>query len=101
MIFFQYHDITDGYNINLQFLELCQSESGGFGGGPGQLAHLATSYAAMHALAILGCGYFQRAYQVVNRSKMMQFLKSVKNEDGSFCMHVNGERDGFRTIDKL
>jgi len=76
-----------------EFLELCQSETGGFGGGPGQLAHLATSYAAMNAIAILGCGYFQRAYQVVNRSKMLNFLKSVKNDDGSFCMHVNGERD--------
>ena len=85
-------------NLNLKFLELCQSETGGFGGGPGQLAHLATSYAAMNAIAILGCGYFQRAYQVVNRSKMLNFLKSVKNDDGSFCMHVNGERIGFTSL---
>jgi hypothetical protein len=30
----------------------CQDPEGGFGGGPGQLAHLAPTYAAVNALAI-------------------------------------------------
>jgi protein farnesyltransferase subunit beta len=34
----------------IKFLELCQSASGGFGGGPGQLPHLAPSYAACATL---------------------------------------------------
>ena len=76
-----------------QFLELCQSPTGGFGGGPGQMSHLATTYAAMNAIAILGVSNFTRAYQVVNRKTMEKFLYSVRNNDGSFCMHVNGEKD--------
>ena len=45
-----------------QFLELCQSKNGGFGGGPLQMPHLATTYAAMNAIAILGANGFNRAY---------------------------------------
>ena len=32
----------------------CQNKTGGFGGGPGQISHLAPTYAAINALAILG-----------------------------------------------
>lgn len=35
-------------------LRRCQHRGGGFGGGPGQLPHLAPSYAAVNALVILG-----------------------------------------------
>ncbi|KAJ3054959.1 hypothetical protein HDU99_007652, partial [Rhizoclosmatium hyalinum] len=36
-------------------LNRCQDDvKGGFGGGPGQEPHLATTYAAVHALAIIG-----------------------------------------------
>jgi protein farnesyltransferase subunit beta len=98
-----------------QFLELCQSKNGGFGGGPLQMPHLATTYAAMNAIAILGANGFNRAYEIVNVDKMKTFLNSVKDrhqkvlfldfsdfiheisfqkkEDGSFAMHVNGEKD--------
>ncbi|CAG5106431.1 Oidioi.mRNA.OKI2018_I69.chr1.g2840.t1.cds [Oikopleura dioica] len=76
-----------------EFLELCQSKNGGFGGGPLQMPHLATTYAAMNAIAILGSGGFERAYQIVNVKKLEEFLYSVKNTDGSFAMHVNGETD--------
>ena len=37
----------------IHLLSLCQSESGGFGGGPGQLPHLAPSYAACATLSEL------------------------------------------------
>ena len=46
------------------FLRHCQSPSGGFGGGPGQLPHLATTYAAVSALVTLGTA---EALGVVNR----------------------------------
>jgi protein farnesyltransferase subunit beta len=39
----------------IEFLRSCQHETlGGFGGGPGQLPHLATTYAAVSALVTLG-----------------------------------------------
>lgn len=47
-----------------QFLELCQSPDGGFGGGPGQYPHLAPTYAAVNALCIIGT---EEAYNVINR----------------------------------
>ncbi|KAK2864353.1 hypothetical protein Q7C36_003507 [Tachysurus vachellii] len=73
-----------------QFLARCQSPTGGFAGGPGQHAHLAPTYAAVNALCILGT---EEAYSVINREKLLDFLFSVKQPDGSFVMHVGGEVD--------
>lgn len=52
-----------------QFLELCQSPDGGFGGGPGQYPHLAPTYAAVNALCIIGT---EEAYDVINRYRQSQ-----------------------------
>lgn len=73
-----------------QFLNRCQSESGGFGGGPGQLPHLAPTYAAVNALCSLGT---PEAYNVINREKLKKFLWSVRDVNGAFSMHVGGEVD--------
>ncbi|XP_026854190.2 protein farnesyltransferase subunit beta [Electrophorus electricus] len=73
-----------------QFLARCQSSTGGFAGGPGQHAHLAPTYAAVNALCILGT---DEAYGVIDREKLLDFLYSVKQPDGSFVMHVGGEVD--------
>nr|XP_058915060.1 protein farnesyltransferase subunit beta isoform X4 [Kogia breviceps] len=73
-----------------RFLELCQSPEGGFGGGPGQYPHLAPTYAAVNALCIIGT---EEAYDVINREKLLQYLYSLKQPDGSFLMHVGGEVD--------
>lgn len=106
-----------------KFLARCQNPTGGFGGGPGQHAHLAPTYAAVNALCILGT---EEAYNVINRfhichilycrlftfiycgyhiamkiqcvplpirEKLLDFLYSVKQPDGSFVMHVGGEVD--------
>ncbi|RKO87524.1 terpenoid cyclases/protein prenyltransferase alpha-alpha toroid, partial [Blyttiomyces helicus] len=64
--------------------------TGGFGGGPGQLSHLAGSYAAVNVLAIIGT---KEAFEVVNRKKYLEWLLSLKQPDGSFVMHIGGERD--------
>nr|KAF6484493.1 farnesyltransferase, CAAX box, beta [Rousettus aegyptiacus] len=72
------------------FLELCQSPEGGFGGGPGQYPHLAPTYAAVNALCIIGT---EEAYDIINREKLLQYLYSLKQPDGSFLMHVGGEVD--------
>ncbi|GAA5863709.1 hypothetical protein JCM3774_001221 [Rhodotorula dairenensis] len=66
-----------------------QNEGGGFGGGPGQLSHLAPTYAAVCALAYAG----EEGWAVINRPAMYQFLLSLKQTDGSFIMHVGGEVD--------
>lgn len=73
-----------------RFLEKCQSPDGGFGGGPGQIPHLATTYAAVNALVILGT---EEAFNVINRKKLQEFLWRLRQPDGSFEMHVGGEVD--------
>ena len=69
----------------------CQSPSGGFGGGPNQLAHLAPTYASVNALMICGT---ESAYKVINREKLYHFLLSLKDPvTGHFTMHKDGEVD--------
>ncbi|XP_043266276.1 protein farnesyltransferase subunit beta isoform X2 [Colletes gigas] len=80
-------------NVNLQivgFLAKCQSRKGGFGGGPGLLPHLGSTYAAVNALCSIGS---LEAYQVINRVTLKKFLLSRRQEDGSFSMHEDGEVD--------
>nr|XP_033808619.1 protein farnesyltransferase subunit beta-like isoform X1 [Geotrypetes seraphini] len=73
-----------------QFLARCQGPGGGFGGGPGQYPHLAPTYAAVNALCSLGT---EEAFNVINREKLLEFLYSLKQPDGSFIMHMGGEMD--------
>ncbi|CAO3631998.1 unnamed protein product [Cunninghamella blakesleeana] len=74
----------------IETLKKCQHPDGGFGGGPDQLAHLATTYASVNSLAILGT---KEAYDAIDRPKLYQFLLKMKQPDGSFTMHHNGEID--------
>ena len=71
-------------------LASCQSPTGGFSGGHGQMAHLATTYAAVHALAIVGT---HEAFELIQVSLLADFLKRMKQPDGSFRMHDGGEVD--------
>ena len=48
----------------VDFLRRCRSPDGGFGGGPGQYPHLAPTYAAINALAIIGT---KEAYNTIDR----------------------------------
>ncbi|XP_009070032.1 PREDICTED: protein farnesyltransferase subunit beta-like, partial [Acanthisitta chloris] len=72
-----------------QFLKRCQSPQGGFGGA-GHHPHLAPTYAAVNALCIIGT---EEAFDVIDRKKLMEYLHSLKQPDGSFLMHVGGEVD--------
>lgn len=56
----------------LASLAACQNATGGFGGGHGQLSHLATSYAAVLALL---AGADQRAYDLIDRKAMYAALR--------------------------
>ncbi|KAJ3212599.1 hypothetical protein HDU67_003706 [Dinochytrium kinnereticum] len=67
-----------------------QDQDGGFAGGPQQVPHLATSYAAINALSIVGT---EAAYNCINRPALLRWLLSLKQPDGSFQMHQGGEVD--------
>eukprot|EP00095_Tigriopus_kingsejongensis_P000668 maker-scaffold340_size202118-snap-gene-0.18 protein:Tk00668 transcript:maker-scaffold340_size202118-snap-gene-0.18-mRNA-1 annotation:"protein farnesyltransferase subunit beta" len=72
------------------FLASCQNPNGGFGGGPGQMSHLAPTYAAVNALAIIGT---ESAFKVINRERLASWLNTLRLEDGSLVMHQDGEVD--------
>ncbi|XP_030376604.1 protein farnesyltransferase subunit beta [Scaptodrosophila lebanonensis] len=74
----------------VEFLTKCRAPAGGFGGGPGQYAHLAPTYAAVNSLCIIGT---QKAYRAIDRDSLVNFLYSVRDSDGSFRLHVDGETD--------
>ena len=73
------------------FLALCQCADGGFGGGPGQMAHLAPTYAAVCCLADIAT---DAAAAVVDANAMLAFLRRCKDERSrGFRMHDGGETD--------
>lgn len=78
------------YSKIVSFLSKCQDPEGGFGGGPGQYPHLASTYAAVSALCIIET---KEAYDVIDRKGLEKFFKSLKFDDGSFSMQKDGEID--------
>ncbi|CAA7407839.1 unnamed protein product [Spirodela intermedia] len=77
-------------NNVVDFLSLCQDNEGGYGGGPGQLSHVASTYAAVNSLITLGT---ERALSSINRHKIHSFLLRMKDVSGAFRMHDGGEID--------
>ncbi|XP_038718635.1 protein farnesyltransferase subunit beta-like isoform X2 [Tripterygium wilfordii] len=77
-------------NNAVDFLNRCQDSNGGYGGGPGQMPHLATTYAAVNTLVTLGG---QKALSSINRCKLYTFLRRMKDPSGAFRMHDAGEID--------
>lgn len=67
-----------------------QNPTGGFGGGFGQTSHLATTYATILALTLVGD---VDVYSLIDRRSMWKWLCSVKRPDGGFQMAVGGEED--------
>uniref|UniRef100_A0A915LAL1 Protein farnesyltransferase subunit beta n=1 Tax=Romanomermis culicivorax TaxID=13658 RepID=A0A915LAL1_ROMCU len=74
----------------ISYLKSCQSKSGGFGGGPDQLPHLAPTYAAVAALCILKKN---EAFEIIDRENLCKFFAKCFQSDGSFTMHDGGETD--------
>lgn len=72
------------------FLKHCQSPTGGFGGGPMQLSHLAPTYAAVSGLLVAGS---EDAYSAPDRENTYKFLMRMKAPGGGFMMHEQGETD--------
>lgn len=69
---------------------LAQHPDGGFGGGYGQYAHLACTYAAVLSLATVGGA---QSYDTINRKALWHFLGRMKQADGGFTMCQGGEED--------
>ncbi|KAM0561224.1 hypothetical protein ACHAPJ_003729 [Fusarium lateritium] len=67
-----------------------QNADGGFAGGFGHTSHLATSYATVLSLALVGG---QDAYEAIDRRAMWRWLCSLKQPDGGFQMALGGEED--------
>lgn len=67
-------------------------DGGPFGGGVGQLPHLASTYAAINALAL--CDNVGGCWDKINKSAIYEWLLSLKQPDGGFktCLKV-GEVD--------
>ncbi|RPB02571.1 terpenoid cyclases/Protein prenyltransferase [Choiromyces venosus 120613-1] len=77
-----------------------QNESGGFGGGNGQVSHVTASYAAVLALATVSRGEGEdgeegeEALGIVDRRAMFHWLHEIKDwESGGFRVCVGGEED--------
>ncbi|KAJ5584249.1 uncharacterized protein N7459_004049 [Penicillium hispanicum] len=71
-------------------LRPAQNPTGGFGGGHGQISHLAGSYAAVLALALVGG---EETYALVDRQAMWRWLGRLKQPDGGFRVCEGGEED--------
>ncbi|PQP93286.1 protein farnesyltransferase subunit beta-like [Prunus yedoensis var. nudiflora] len=89
-------------NNIIYFLSRCQDPNGGYGGGPGQMPHLATTYAAVCSLVTLG-GH--KALSSINRSEMYMFLQQMKHPSGGFrsleLYLIPYFSPGFMMVEKL
>jgi len=75
-----------------------QNPDGGFGGGPGQQSHLATTFAIILSIAVVGG---QEVYEVIDRKAMWKWLNKLKQPDGSVQMAYGGEADVRSVIPQL
>jgi len=70
-----------------------QHPDGGFGGGPGQVAHSLATYASVCSLAIVGRPGPGGGWDQINREKLYDWYMSLKQPDGSFIVSIYGEVD--------
>ncbi|CAG0897339.1 unnamed protein product, partial [Cyprideis torosa] len=99
------HDLSSELAGDMvHFLSRCQHPTGGFGGGPWQMAHLATTYAAINAVTTIGTeeafdmvsnkrATAETVEGLVDRESMVDFLWRMRQADGTFLMHEGGESD--------
>lgn len=77
--------------IGRKIIAAVNRETGGIGGGFGQLGHVASSYCSLLALSFADSPEF---WSQLDRKQIYSWLiKDLKQEDGSFIMHLNGEKD--------
>jgi protein farnesyltransferase subunit beta len=81
---------TDNLDRIIATAQQAQHPDGGFGGGPGQYAHSATSYAMV--LALINAGG-EEALKTINRKQMWHWLGRMKQKNGGFTVCAGGEED--------
>lgn len=75
-------------NSIIKTLESCSSLLGGFGGGPGQMPHVACTFAAINSFIILD------EVNLIEVDKVLTFLRNLFNRNnGSFRVSEGGESD--------
>ncbi len=79
----------------IETVRAIQNPTGGFGGGHGQLSHLAPTYAIVLTLAMVGG---EEAVAAINRKTMWEWLCRLKQADGGFEMSEGGEVDVRQVI---
>ena len=80
----------------VSFLAACQHPSGGFGGSPGQLPHLAPTFAALSALVSLDAAVGGEALATLDRPGLGAFLEAravPPLQGGGFSVCQGGEVD--------
>lgn len=83
-------DISEYQTRVAHTFSLAQHPDGGFGGGYGQLPHLACTYSAVLSVAMAGG---TETYNMINRKTLWHFLGRMKQADGGFTMAEGGEED--------
>jgi protein farnesyltransferase subunit beta len=83
-------DISEYKERLISTIRPIQNATGGFGGGNGQMSHLAPTYAVVLSLAMVGG---KNAFDLINRKAMWKWLGALKQPDGGFQMAVGGEED--------
>ncbi|GAA0141517.1 acyltransferase [Lithospermum erythrorhizon] len=74
--------VDDQPDIDIvDFLSRCPDPNGGYGGGPGQMPHLATTYDAVNSLITISG---ERALSSMNRKNLDSFLIQMKDLSGGF-----------------
>ncbi|KAJ4422219.1 CAAX farnesyltransferase (FTase) subunit beta [Gnomoniopsis sp. IMI 355080] len=83
-------DVSSYREALIETARSMQNDTGGFGGGNGQLSHLATTYAIVLSMALVGG---EDVYKVVDRRALWKWLCSLKTPGGGFQMATGGEVD--------
>ncbi|KII70222.1 Protein farnesyltransferase subunit beta [Thelohanellus kitauei] len=82
--------------VNLKFvydrLKECKLESGGFGGGLLQEAHLGCTFAAVCCVLTVG-SYYPDALQLIETRQLVKFINRCRNNDGSYRISPKHEND--------
>ncbi|KAK4467499.1 hypothetical protein MN116_008962 [Schistosoma mekongi] len=82
--------ITEETSVKLLSFLASSQHPGGFGGGPYQFAHLATTYGAINCLASM-CR--RDALDIINQDTLVNWMRKLHQPDGSFLVHLGGEAD--------
>lgn len=90
--------LSEGYLSNKNKRRICEKlfaispDGGPFGGGVGQLPHLASTYASINALAL--CDNVENCWDMIDREAIYDWLVLLKQPNGGFktCLGV-GEVD--------